>query len=222
MICPSRPDYLAASAAMRTPVARPTPSWDRPVALGSARLRVSRLGFGRESVREGGMLGRAAGLGITHFHWFRPAPDVCNLEVIAQPLKAIRKRIVLACGSNHRTKRQLTEEIELQLRALGTDRSSCGISPLATYLSTYPMNASRLSRCEKRGQVRAFGVTTPNLKAVFPRLLQLRDHICAVMDTCNFAIWAGATENPRPDAAPPSACAKRSAGFTRRASASSV
>jgi aryl-alcohol dehydrogenase-like predicted oxidoreductase len=89
--------------------------------LGLSGLRVTRLGFGCEEAKDPKLIRAAADLGINHFNSFPNRGDISNFPVVGEALRPIRSRVVLATGSNNRTRSGLLEDLDRQLRALGTD-----------------------------------------------------------------------------------------------------
>ena len=159
--------------------------WNRPIALGRSGLNVTPLGIGCEEVRDGNLIRKAADLGINHFH------TLSNFGIVGQALKPIRNRVVLGTGSNAQTRQNLLDDLERQLRLLGTDYIDLWYLTSKyrpEFISDQLLEAA--SAAKQAGKIRACAVAGHGLAAIVPRLLEVRETVTAVMVVCNFATWA--------------------------------
>lgn len=168
---------------------KPRP-WNRPIPLGRSGVQVTPLGFGCEGAKDPQLIRRAVDLGITHFNSFPDRGDLGNFPVVGEALRPVRSQIVLASGSNHRTRTGLLEDLDRQLKAFNTDHVDLfyllAVSK-AESLTDELIEALRTAR--QAGKIRAGALSTHGFAAVLPRLLAGTDTIKALMVTCNFASW---------------------------------
>lgn len=164
--------------------------WNQPVPLGRSGLSVTRLGFGCESAGDPQLIRRAAELGINHFNSFPNRGELGNFPVVGEALRPMRDRVILATGSNNRTRTGLLQDLDRQLQALGTDYVDLfyllAVSK-AESLSDDLLDG--LNSARQAGKIRAGALSTHGFAAVLPRLLESAGTIRALMVTCNFAAW---------------------------------
>lgn len=169
--------------------AKPLP-WNRPAPLGLSGLRVTRLGFGCEEAKDPKLIRAALDLGINHFNSFPNRGDISNFPIVGNALRPIRSRVVLAAGSNNRTRSGLLEDLDRQLRALGTDYVDLFYLLAVSKGETLTDDLiETLNSARQAGKIRAGALSTHGFTAVLPRLLRNTAAIQALMVTCNFASW---------------------------------
>lgn len=180
-------------AGLRTKLSAEAPKplpWNQPRPLGRSGLHLTRLGFGCEETRDPKLIQRAVEAGINHFNSFPNRGDISNFRVVGEALRPMRSRVVLATGSNQRTQAGLLEDLDRQLRALGTDHVDLfyllAVSKAETLTDVL---IEALNRARQAGKIRAGALSTHGFAAILPRLLQSTDTIQALMVTCNFAAW---------------------------------
>ncbi|HWR51013.1 MAG TPA: aldo/keto reductase [Bryobacteraceae bacterium] len=184
----SRRELLAASLAL--PAAGHSSSWNTPVPLGKTGLKVTRLAFGCEEVRDPKLIRRAADLGIAYLNCLPPRREneYSAAPVVREALKPIRGRVVLSSGTSRRSRGEISADLDRHLRAFGTDYLDVFYliaASKAEHLSDDVLEGLRAAR--QSGKIRACGVTTHRLDSVLPPLLDSRA-IDAVMLTFNFSL----------------------------------
>jgi predicted aldo/keto reductase-like oxidoreductase len=153
-------------------------------------VRVTRLGFGCEEVRDPDLLRNAAEVGINYFNCFPKRGDISHFTLVGEALRSVRSRVILGTASNRRTRTGLLQDLDRQLVALRTDRIDLFYLVAVSKPETLTDELlGALQTAHASGKIRAAALSTHGFAAVLPRLQECTDTIRAVMVTCNFASW---------------------------------
>jgi predicted aldo/keto reductase-like oxidoreductase len=197
----SRRDFLATGLSLPVfalgvpdpPAAPPSARKAAPLErrkLGKTGLEVTSLGFGCMLTPEGGVVERAAELGINYFDTARGYQGGNNEKMVGAALKSRRQQVHIATKSTAKTGAEALSHLETSLQELGTDYVDVWFlhaKSRAEELSDDLVEATATAK--KRGLIRFAGVSVHSgFAEVFPAVIKRAEQLDVILTSYNFTM----------------------------------
>ena len=193
----SRRDFLAAGlalpAAATAQPARPAAAAAAPKltyrTLGKTGLKLTSLSFGCMTTSDGGVIERAADIGIVHFDTARGYQSGNNERLVGAALKSRRKQVIISTKSQGRTRQEALNHLDTSLRELGTDYVDIWYLHMLNNPSEVTDELLETQEAVKKaGKIRFAGVSTHfNMDKVIPHVVKT-GRTDVILTTYNFAM----------------------------------
>ena len=165
--------------------------------LGKTGLKLSSVGFGCMVSSDASVIERSVDLGINYFDTSRDYQGGNNERMLGAAVKGRRAKVYISTKSAALERQEAVEDLELSLKALGTDYIDIWMLHDRTRASEIsPELIEVMLDAKKQGKARFIGVSTHRGQAgVIPAMIK-QGQFDAVMVTYNFAMDAAKTVPP--------------------------
>ncbi len=170
------------------PAVRNVPRLDYRL-LGKTGMKVTTMGFGCMITSDPTVIERAADLGVNYFDTARVYQNGNCERMVGAALKGRRNRIFLSSKTGARTKEQALADLDVSLRETGAGYLDIWYlhgKGKPEDLSDELMEAQEIAR--KAGKIRFAGVSTHDVKAIAPAMVEHKDHFDVMLTTYNFTM----------------------------------